>query len=186
MTDNKKANRENAPKKKKLTKGCPFYAYQQMQKFRDHVLVRSITWPFVPEYKHVKNMITIATLTSFRAWISGKKTWGQLASRVLDLVASLSISISEKRETLVNDNPVTRVLMLECFCLQVDIKDIEQLVSVGEELHACPYYGARLAIPPAQVRHFTLKLLLPLQNILGRIFSFWYMLLSWVQAWALI
>ena len=35
---------------------------------------------------------------------------------------------------------------------QVDIKDIEQLVSVGEELHACPYYGTRLAIPPAQVR----------------------------------
>ena len=35
--------------------------------------------------------------------------------------------------------------------LQVDIKDIEQLVSVGEELHACPYYGTRLAIPSAQV-----------------------------------
>ena len=36
---------------------------------------------------------------------------------------------------------------------QVDIKDIEQLVSIGEELNACPYYGTRLAIPPAQVRH---------------------------------
>ena len=33
----------------------------------------------------------------------------------------------------------------------MDIKDIEQLVSVGEELHACPYYGTRLAIPAAQV-----------------------------------
>ncbi|XP_078369659.1 ATP-dependent DNA helicase DDX11-like isoform X2 [Oculina patagonica] len=69
--DKKKSSGENAPKKKKLAKGCPFYAYQQLQKFRDHVLV--------------------------------------------------------------------------------DIKDIEQLVSVGEELHACPYYGTRLAIPPAQL-----------------------------------
>ena len=34
---------------------------------------------------------------------------------------------------------------------QVDIKDIEQLVLVGEELQACPYYGTRLAIPAAQV-----------------------------------
>ena len=34
---------------------------------------------------------------------------------------------------------------------QVDIKDIEQLVSIGEELQACPYYGTRLAIPAAQV-----------------------------------
>ncbi|KAJ7323127.1 DEAD H (Asp-Glu-Ala-Asp His) box helicase 11 [Desmophyllum pertusum] len=69
--DKKKPNGENAPKKKKLAKGCPFYTYQQLQKFRNHVLV--------------------------------------------------------------------------------DIKDIEQLVSVGEELHACPYYGTRLAIPPAQL-----------------------------------
>ena len=38
--------------------------------------------------------------------------------------------------------------------LQVDIKDIEQLVSIGEELRACPYYGTRLAIPPAQVTTF--------------------------------
>jgi len=42
--DNKKANGENAPKKKKIAKGCPFYAYQQLQKFRNHVLVRSITF----------------------------------------------------------------------------------------------------------------------------------------------
>jgi len=97
--DNKKAKGENAPKKKKLTKGCPFYAYQQMQKFRDHVLV--------------------------------------------------------------------------------DIKDIEQLVSVGEKLNACPYYGTRLAIPPAQVRHFSLKFILPLQKFFGRHkTSFWYMLFS--------
>ena len=51
------------------------------------------------------------------------------------------------------------VLMLDCVCFwQVDIRDIEQLVSIGEELNACPYYGTRLAVPPAQVRHRTLHL----------------------------
>ena len=30
----------NPPKKKKVDKGCPFYAYQQLQTFRNHVLVR--------------------------------------------------------------------------------------------------------------------------------------------------
>ena len=29
--------------------------------------------------------------------------------------------------------------------------DIEQLASLGRELKACPYYGTRYAIPPAQV-----------------------------------
>ncbi|RMX40284.1 hypothetical protein pdam_00008730, partial [Pocillopora damicornis] len=69
--EKKKTDGEKASKKKKVTNGCPFYMYQQLQKFRDHLLV--------------------------------------------------------------------------------DIKDIEQLVSVGEELHACPYYGTRLAIPAAQL-----------------------------------
>ncbi|PFX19248.1 putative ATP-dependent RNA helicase DDX11-like protein 8 [Stylophora pistillata] len=69
--EKKKAVGEKPPKKKKVSNGCPFYMYQQLQKFRDHVLV--------------------------------------------------------------------------------DVKDIEQLVSVGEELHACPYYGTRLAIPAAQL-----------------------------------
>ena len=31
------------------------------------------------------------------------------------------------------------------------MQDIEQLVSVGRELGACPYYGVRYAIPAAQV-----------------------------------
>lgn len=44
---------------------------------------------------------------------------------------------------------------------QVDIKDIEQLVSIGEELNACPYYGTRLAIPPAQVRHLEIPFATP-------------------------
>jgi len=38
-TDKKKPDGENAPKKKKIAKGCPFYSYQQLQKFSDHVLV---------------------------------------------------------------------------------------------------------------------------------------------------
>ena len=34
----------------------------------------------------------------------------------------------------------------------MDIKDIEQLVSVGQELKACPYYGTRYAVPQAEVK----------------------------------
>ncbi len=35
--------------------------------------------------------------------------------------------------------------------LQAEIRDIEQLVTVGHELKACPYYGVRYAIPSAQL-----------------------------------
>lgn len=34
----------------------------------------------------------------------------------------------------------------------VEVKDIEQLVTLGKEAHACPYYGSRFAIPAAQVK----------------------------------
>ena len=34
----------------------------------------------------------------------------------------------------------------------VGVKDIEQLVSLGKEARACPYYGSRFAIPAAQVK----------------------------------
>lgn len=30
-------------------------------------------------------------------------------------------------------------------------QDIEQLLKLGRETHACPYYSTRLAVPPAQV-----------------------------------
>ncbi|XP_014394953.1 PREDICTED: probable ATP-dependent RNA helicase DDX11 isoform X2 [Myotis brandtii] len=33
----------------------------------------------------------------------------------------------------------------------LEVKDIEQLVSLGKEAGACPYYGSRFAIPAAQV-----------------------------------
>ncbi|XP_077034341.1 ATP-dependent DNA helicase DDX11 isoform X1 [Agelaius phoeniceus] len=33
----------------------------------------------------------------------------------------------------------------------VEVKDIEQLVSLGRETKACPYYGSRFAIPAAQL-----------------------------------
>uniref|UniRef100_A0A8C6XXV3 DEAD/H-box helicase 11 n=1 Tax=Naja naja TaxID=35670 RepID=A0A8C6XXV3_NAJNA len=33
----------------------------------------------------------------------------------------------------------------------VEVKDIEQLVSLGREMKACPYYGSRYAIPAAQL-----------------------------------
>lgn len=34
----------------------------------------------------------------------------------------------------------------------VEVKDIEQLVALGRETKACPYYGSRYAIPAAQVK----------------------------------
>lgn len=34
----------------------------------------------------------------------------------------------------------------------VEVKDIEQLVTLGKEAGACPYYGSRFAIPAAQVK----------------------------------
>ncbi|XP_055975960.1 LOW QUALITY PROTEIN: ATP-dependent DNA helicase DDX11 [Sorex fumeus] len=33
----------------------------------------------------------------------------------------------------------------------VAVRDIEQLVTLGKEAHACPYYGSRFAIPAAQL-----------------------------------
>ncbi|XP_071385623.1 ATP-dependent DNA helicase DDX11 isoform X1 [Centroberyx affinis] len=40
------------------------------------------------------------------------------------------------------------------------VHDIEHLLSLGREMHACPYYGTRLAIPPAQL------VVLPYQMVL--------------------
>lgn len=33
----------------------------------------------------------------------------------------------------------------------VAVRDMEQLVALGREAQACPYYGSRLAVPVAQV-----------------------------------
>ena len=33
----------------------------------------------------------------------------------------------------------------------VEVRDIEQLVGLGRQLKACPYFGTRLAIPDAEV-----------------------------------
>ena len=35
--------------------------------------------------------------------------------------------------------------------VQAKVQDIEELVSVGKDLKACPYYGTRQAVPSAQV-----------------------------------
>jgi hypothetical protein len=40
----------------------------------------------------------------------------------------------------------------------VEVKDMEQLVTLGKEARACPYYGSRFAIPAAQVRTPTQRL----------------------------
>ncbi len=44
----------------------------------------------------------------------------------------------------------------------MDVKDIEQLVSLGRSTKACPYYGTRFAIPAAQL------VALPYQTLLHR------------------
>ncbi len=33
----------------------------------------------------------------------------------------------------------------------MEVKDVEELITVGEEVKACPYYGTRYAIPKAEV-----------------------------------
>lgn len=33
----------------------------------------------------------------------------------------------------------------------LEVKDMEQLVALGKEAQACPYYGSRFAIPAAQL-----------------------------------
>ncbi|NWH31690.1 DDX11 helicase, partial [Chloropsis hardwickii] len=51
----------------------------------------------------------------------------------------------------------------------VEVKDIEQLVSLGRESKACPYYGSRFAIPAAQLVVLPYQMLLhePTRNAAG-------------------
>ncbi|NWZ93255.1 DDX11 helicase, partial [Nesospiza acunhae] len=51
----------------------------------------------------------------------------------------------------------------------VEVKDIEQLVSLGREIKACPYYGSRFAIPAAQLVVLPYQMLLhePTRNAAG-------------------
>ncbi|NWW38755.1 DDX11 helicase, partial [Panurus biarmicus] len=51
----------------------------------------------------------------------------------------------------------------------VEVKDIEQLVSLGRESKACPYYGSRFAIPAAQLVVLPYQILLhePTRNAAG-------------------
>ncbi|NXY34768.1 DDX11 helicase, partial [Pomatorhinus ruficollis] len=51
----------------------------------------------------------------------------------------------------------------------VEVQDIEQLVSLGRETKACPYYGSRFAIPAAQLVVLPYQMLLhePTRNAAG-------------------
>ncbi|NXH90723.1 DDX11 helicase, partial [Edolisoma coerulescens] len=51
----------------------------------------------------------------------------------------------------------------------VEVKDIEQLVSLGRETKACPYYGSRFAVPAAQLVVLPYQMLLhePTRNAAG-------------------
>lgn len=40
---------------------------------------------------------------------------------------------------------------MKLLSVQMDVRDIEQLVGMGREVKACPYYGTRYAVPAAQV-----------------------------------
>ena len=37
-------------------------------------------------------------------------------------------------------------------CAQLKVRDIEELVQLGEKQRACPYYGTRAAVPSVEVR----------------------------------
>ncbi|NWR49880.1 DDX11 helicase, partial [Regulus satrapa] len=56
-----------------------------------------------------------------------------------------------------------------CDEILVEVKDIEQLVSLGRETKACPYYGSRFAIPAAQLVVLPYQMLLhePTRNAAG-------------------
>lgn len=43
------------------------------------------------------------------------------------------------------------VSFMTVFLSQMEVKDVEELISVGEEVEACPYYGSRYAVPKAEV-----------------------------------
>ncbi|XP_035257823.1 ATP-dependent DNA helicase DDX11 isoform X2 [Anguilla anguilla] len=80
----------------------------------------------------------------------------------------------EKREKPVEEEPKRRRGVAKAVCpfyrqealqslrdeVLVKVRDIEQLVALGKEKKACPYYGGRLAIPAAQL------VVLPYQTLL--------------------
>ncbi|KAJ8411228.1 hypothetical protein AAFF_G00172340 [Aldrovandia affinis] len=80
----------------------------------------------------------------------------------------------EKREKPADEEPKRRRAVAKAVCpfykqeglqalrdeVLVKVRDIEQLVTLGKETKACPYYGARLAIPAAQL------VVLPYQTLL--------------------
>lgn len=59
---------------------------------------------------------------------------------------------------------------------QSNVQDIEQLVGVGRELKACPYYGVRYAIPAAQVRTY-MYMILCFVVTKNRILQIWWVLI---------
>ena len=55
---------------------------------------------------------------------------------------------------------ISSVSMAVTWYLQVEVRDIEQLVATGKQMKACPYYGTRYAIPSAQVHRTVLFIFL--------------------------
>ncbi|KAJ8373528.1 hypothetical protein SKAU_G00041080 [Synaphobranchus kaupii] len=80
----------------------------------------------------------------------------------------------EKREKPVDEEPKRRRGVAKAVCpfyrqealqslrdeILVKVRDIEQLVALGKETKACPYYGGRMALPAAQL------VVLPYQTLL--------------------
>ncbi|XP_048589126.1 ATP-dependent DNA helicase DDX11 [Nematostella vectensis] len=99
------------------------------------------------------------------------KSINQINDRCLELQKNKKECTESKKE---KDGKVTKKKKTTAGCLYrdyrqmqsyrdqvlVEVRDIEQLVSLGENLSACPYYGTRLGIPAAQVVCLPYNLLL--------------------------
>lgn len=89
---------------------------------------------------------------------------GQLLSSLFSLL--VPVPPSEKKKGAEEEKPKRRRQEKQAACpfynheqmgllrdeALAEVKDIEQLLALGKEARACPYYGSRLAIPAAQVR----------------------------------
>lgn len=77
---------------------------------------------------------------------------------------SKSKSDQPKKRSKTNNCPFYKVERIEDFRdrVLVEVRDIEQLVTLGKQMKSCPYYGTRYAIPNAEI------VLLPYNTLLHR------------------
>ncbi|CAE1316923.1 DDX11 [Acanthosepion pharaonis] len=93
------------------------------------------------------------------------RTHSQLSQFVREIMkSSKSKSDQPKKRSKTNNCPFYKVEHIEDFRdrVLVEVRDIEQLVTLGKQMKSCPYYGTRYAIPNAEI------VLLPYNTLLHR------------------